>query len=148
MDNPQVITSLQTVISPVVLISGVGLLLLSMTNRFGQTTARARQVAEQRRKLDGEERQTAEEQIRILHRRVKLQLNAIRLILISILFSACMILVLFADYLFGTTFKNLIIALFALSLLSLIGSVIYFIRDMSLSLIALEEELREVIGKS
>ena len=58
------------------------------------------------------------------------------------------ILILFANYLLGTSFKNLIIAFFALSLLSLIGSVIYFIRDMSLSLIALEEELREVIEKS
>jgi hypothetical protein len=125
----------------------VGLLLLSMTNRFGQTTARARQVAEQRRKLEGAERQVAEAQIRILHRRVKLQLNAIRLVLISILFSAGMILILFANYLLGASFKNLIIAFFALSLLSLIGSIIYFIRDMSLSLAALEEELRDVIHK-
>jgi len=42
MDNPQLITALQTVISPVVLISGVGMLVLSMTNRFSHATDRAR----------------------------------------------------------------------------------------------------------
>ncbi len=34
MDNTQLISTLQTVISPVVLISGVGMLVLTMINRF------------------------------------------------------------------------------------------------------------------
>ena len=36
---------LQTSISPVVLISGIGLLVLSMTNRFARTTDRARALS-------------------------------------------------------------------------------------------------------
>jgi hypothetical protein len=38
---------LQIAIAPVILISGVGLLLLSMTNRLGRTIDRARQLVMQ-----------------------------------------------------------------------------------------------------
>lgn len=42
MSLTQLIPTLQLAIGPVILISGVGLLLLSMTNRFGRIIDRAR----------------------------------------------------------------------------------------------------------
>jgi hypothetical protein len=63
----------------------------------------------------------------------------------SVLIAALLIVTLFANYLFGTTFRGLIVVLFALSLLSLVLSLILFIRDMSLSLIALQEDLQDVL---
>jgi len=41
----QLIPVIQTAVGPVILISGVGLLLLSMTNRFGRVLDRARLLA-------------------------------------------------------------------------------------------------------
>ncbi|HEY5403125.1 MAG TPA: DUF2721 domain-containing protein, partial [Pyrinomonadaceae bacterium] len=145
MDNAQLISALQTVISPVVLISGVGMLVLSMTNRFSHTSNRARLLAQQRHEVEGVARERVESQIRILHRRLRILLLATTLALGSVLIAALLIVTLFANYLFGTTFRGLIVVLFALSLLSLVLSLILFIRDMSLSLIALQEDLQDVL---
>jgi polyferredoxin len=141
MDNAQLISALQTVISPVVLISGVGMLVLSMTNRFSHTTDRARLLADQRHKVDEVAREQAESQIRILYRRLRILLLAIALALGSVLLTALLIITLFANYLFDTTFRGLIVVFFVFSLLSLVSSLVLFIRDMSLSLTALQEDL-------
>ena len=45
----ELIPLLQTAIGPVILISGVGLLLLSMTNRFGRIIDRSRILAHEMR---------------------------------------------------------------------------------------------------
>jgi len=145
MDNPQLITALQTVISPVVLISGVGMLVLSMTNRFSHAADRARYLADQRRNLEGAARERISSQIRILYRRLRILLVAIALSLASVLLIAFLIITLFANYLFDTTFRGLIIVFFGLSLLSLVASLILFIRDMTLSLIALHEDVQDVV---
>ena len=145
MDNAQLISALQTVISPVVLISGVGMLVLSMTNRFSHATDRARLLADERHKVDGAARERAESQIRILYRRLRLLLLAIALALGSVLLTALLIVTLFANYLFATTFRGLIVVFFGLSLLSLVSSLSLFIRDMSLSLTALQKDLYDVL---
>ena len=44
------VTILQTAISPVILISGVGLLLLTMTNRLGRTIDRSRGLSDETEK--------------------------------------------------------------------------------------------------
>jgi hypothetical protein len=56
-----------------------------------------------------------------------------------------LILTLFANYLFSTTFRGLIVVSFALSLLSLVFSLVLFIRDMGLSLSALQEDLQDIL---
>jgi len=45
----ELIPVLQVAIGPVILISGIGLLLLGMTNRYGRTIDRARELAQVRR---------------------------------------------------------------------------------------------------
>lgn len=144
MDHTQLISALQTVISPVVLISGVGMLVLCMTNRFTHATDRERQLAERRNQLEGAARQKADEQIRTILRRLQTLLVAITLALGSVLLTALVIVTLFANYLLGMTFRGLIVVFFSLSLLSLVSALVLFIRDMSLSLRALHEELRHV----
>ena len=145
MDNAQLISALQTVISPVVLISGVGLLVLSMTNRFSHTANRTRLLAEEWQKVEGVPRDQVKSQIRILHRRLRVLLLSIVLALGSVLLAALLILSLFANYLFGTTFRGLVVVCFALSMLSLVFALILFICDMSLSLSALQEDLQDVL---
>jgi hypothetical protein len=48
------IPSLQVAIGPVILVSGVGLLLLSMTNRFGRVIDRSRELATELRAGTGD----------------------------------------------------------------------------------------------
>jgi hypothetical protein len=115
-----------------------------MTNRFSHATGRARLLAAEWHKLDGSAREHVACQIRVFRRRLRLLLLAITLALGSVLLTALLIITLLANYLFGTTFRGLIAVFFALSLLSLVVSLVLFIRDMSLALTALQEELHDV----
>jgi hypothetical protein len=146
MDNDQLVPTLQAVISPVVFVSGVGMLVLSMTNRFSHASNRMRALAEAWRKSE-ERRGQITPQIHILNRRLRLLLAAIALGLGSILVTALLIIALFANYLLEAGLRWLIILLFSLSLLALVCSLALFIRDMTLALAALEEELRDILEK-
>jgi hypothetical protein len=138
---------LQASISPVALISGVGLLLLSMTNRFGRTADRARILAAQLRTAAPQEREYLDIQIRILYRRSGILRAAILLASASILFASLLIVALFVAFLVGTTAKDYVVLLFAMSFLGLIASVLLFIHDMRLALEALRLEVRGHIGR-
>lgn len=138
---------LQASISPVALISGVGLLLLSMTNRFGRTADRARLLAAQLRTCGPQEQEYLDIQIRILYRRSGILRAAILLASASILFASLLIVVLFAAFLVGATARDGVVLLFAMSFLGLIASVALFIQDMRLALEALRLEVRGHIGR-
>jgi Protein of unknown function (DUF2721) len=133
---------LQASISPVALISGVGLLLLSMTNRFGRTADRARLLAAQLRTAAPQERDYLDNQIRILYRRSGILRAAILLASASILFASLLAVALFLAFLVGTTIRDFAVLLFAMSFLGLIASVVLFIEDMRLALAALRLEVR------
>ena len=53
----ELVPVLQTAVGPVILISGVGLLLLSLTNRFGRAVDRTRQLLREMRGITGVDRQ-------------------------------------------------------------------------------------------
>ncbi|MBN9120622.1 MAG: DUF2721 domain-containing protein [Planctomycetes bacterium] len=134
---------LQTAISPVALISGVGLLVLSMTNRFGRTADRARGLAAQWAGADEAHRVRLVKQIRILYRRSRLLLYATGFALASVLVAVLLVVALFVHYLAGVNLHRLVVVLFVLSLATLVASLGYFIKDMTLSLRALREELQD-----
>ena len=134
---------LQISISPVTLISGVGLLVLSMTNRFGRTTDRARLLAQEvRRDPQAGAAANLNVQIRILYHRSRVLLFSITLALISIFLVSLLVISLFASSVFGLDLHIGGGVLFTLSLLSLTASLALFIHDMSLALSALKLELQ------
>src|SRR5262245_54508353 len=92
---------LQMAIGPVILISGVGLLLLSMTNRFGRVIDRSRLLVEKLRKTEPTERSGLQSQLDILSRRARLIRLAIALAALSVLLAAILIIVLFLAALLG-----------------------------------------------
>jgi hypothetical protein len=144
IDNQdQLVRILQTAISPVVLISGVGLLVLSITQRFARTTERARALAHQRSELDAEQLARINLQIRILYRRSKILLVSTSLALTSELLAALLIVAIFAHFTVPINLRYSIVLLFVMSLISLVLSLAFFIKDMTISLRALKEELRE-----
>ena len=132
---------LQVAIGPVILISGVGLLLLTLTNRYGRTIDRARQLVRELRELAGADRERLEGQIQILYRRARLIRLSITLAAVSVLLASVLIIVLFLTALLKLEVGLLISLLFIGSMLSLIGSLVAFIRDLHVSLMALKLEL-------
>lgn len=129
---------LQTAIGPVILISGVGLLLLSMTNRFGRIIDRSRTLADVLTLGTDEARESARGQMRILWRRAKLIRRAIALAATSVLFAAVLMIVLFLAALEQLEVAGLVAVLFSACLLTLIASLISFIQEINESLSALK----------
>jgi hypothetical protein len=132
---------LQVAIGPVILISGVGLLLLTLSNRFGRAVDRSRLLAREMRQAEGTERQRLSRQVEILYQRARLIRLSITLVVVSVLLSSVLIIVLFSTALLQLEAGLFIVALFIASLLSLIVGLAAFIREIHLSLKALKVEL-------
>jgi len=143
MSVESLIPILQVAIGPVILVSGVGLLLLSMTNRFGRVIDRARALNHDRSLKGGFGQHGAriEAQLEILMRRARIVRSAIWLASASLLLAAVLIIILFLTALFRIELAVVLILVFIACLLALIGSLVLFLRDVNLSLVALKLEL-------
>src|SRR5260221_7170355 len=107
---------LQLAVGPVILISGVGLLLLSMTNRLGRVIDRSRLLAEASRKGDPADRPRLTAQLKVLARRARMVRLSITLAAISVLLTALLIISLFIAALLGLEIAVALILLFVGSL--------------------------------
>lgn len=132
---------LQLSVSPVVLISGVGLLLLSVTNRLGRAIDRSRVMAQELDKEGANAAREAKEQLRILMRRAHFLRMSVSLIVLSIFFSCLMILLLFVLLFFNVHEEMLVLASFCMGLVSLLLAMVYLLADVYLSLTALKYEV-------
>lgn len=139
----ELVPELQTAIGPVILISGVGLLLLSLTNRFGRAVDRARQLLREMRAAPEADRKRLAGQVENLYQRTRLIQRAIIFGAISVLFAAVLIMTLFIAALLKLELTVILCLLFICCLLSLIISLIAFIMDIHLSIKALKLELGE-----
>jgi hypothetical protein len=128
---------LQVAIGPVILVSGVGLLLLSMTNRLGRVIDRSRQLAHELRGAPPGERASVIAQIDVLCRRARIVRAAIAFAVVSMLVAAVLIIALFLMALLDLGVGWPISALFVACMGCLIASLVLFIWDVNLSLNAL-----------
>jgi uncharacterized membrane protein YqjE len=128
----QIVEVLKTAVTPVVMISGVGLLLLTMTNRFGRLVDRARALASRLRDGEGGDPEPVRAQLHILAQRGRLLRRSIAEAGFCVLFAAVLIITLFITMLAGheDQLEWLIASFFILSLIFLILSLIDFIRDV------------------
>src|SRR5689334_10994462 len=94
------VPTIQVAIGPVILISGVGLLLLSMTNRLGRVIDRARQLCDAVRRTAGTDKERIVAQLHILSRRARLIRLAIGLASLSVLLASVLIIALFLSAFF------------------------------------------------
>jgi hypothetical protein len=136
-----IVPVLQVAIGPVILISGVGLLILSMSNRFGRIIDRTRVLGHELKTADAARRAWAEAQIVILWRRARLMRVVITLAGTSVLFAALLIFALFVTALLEVAAVVPIVLLFGACLVCLVASVAGFVHDLRLSLLALRLEL-------
>jgi len=139
----ELIPLLQTAIGPVILISGIGLLLLTMTNRLGRAIDRARSLVSRLEGSDRGRQERLRRELAILWRRSQLIRLAIILSSTSALCAALLIMVIFTLALLNLEGGWLISGLFIACMLTLIGSLIVFIHDINQSLAALKLEMEE-----
>lgn len=139
MPIDELIPVIQSAISPMILISGIGLLLISMSNRLGRIIDRARKLGDLRRSGDPK----AVAQIQIIWRRARLLRYAMTLAAFSILMAAVNIILLFLAAVFSLAINGLIICLFILGMLSVIGALILYIVEINQSIAAIGLELND-----
>ncbi len=139
----QLLPILQTSIGPVILISGVGLLLLTLTNRFGRMLDRARQLNQELGAGPAPAKMEAiRAQIAILIRRASILRLSITLGSLTVLLAAVLMLLLFLGASLQLELSGIIAVVFCVALLSLIGSMLAFIFDMNVALKAVRLELK------
>ncbi|NQT65399.1 MAG: DUF2721 domain-containing protein [FCB group bacterium] len=136
---------MQSAISPIILISGVGLLLLSFTNRLGRVIDRSRFLAKE--KENGNQSKIIPIQINILYKRGKILRTAITSIVITVLLASLMILLLLMGYFTDCDIKFFFLSFFIIAIISLIISVILFLSDVTISLKALKIQVEGFIKK-
>ena len=139
-----IVVLLQTAISPAIMISGVGLLLLTMTNRLGRLIDRQRLLCAQIRSCPNHAKVILTRELSILWRRARLIRKSIILASFSVLFSSLIIVLLFIMPLLDLAMNLFVIVLFILCLISLIASLFVFILDVNQSLSALKLEMEDI----
>jgi len=140
----EIVPVLQVAIGPVILISGVGLLLLTMTNRLGRAIDRARQLKGELPKRTEQDREQVLAQVAIIYRRARMIRLSITLAALSALLASALIIALFLTALLRLENGVLVSLLFIACMVSLFASLVAFIRDINLSLHALKLELKNV----
>jgi hypothetical protein len=136
------IPTLQLATGPVILVSGIGLLLLGMTNRYGRTIDRTRELAGTCRAMTSIDRECVTAQLRILMSRARLLRAAIAMACTSVLFAAMLVIVLFVGALMGIAVTAPVVgALFIACMAGLIASLILYLGDINQSLRALKLEV-------
>ena len=142
----QIIPELRDAIGPVILISGVGLLLLTMTNRLGRAIDRARQLKAELSKRTGRDRDQVQAQVTIIYQRAKVIRLSIGLASLSAVLAAILIITLFMTALMQSQHGLFAVLVFIASMVSLLASLIVFMWDINLSLHALKLELEDNDG--
>ena len=140
MSLSDLIPTLQLAIGPAILISGVGLILLSMTNRFGRVIDRSRQLTHDLQGDSEVEREKVLAEVRVLWLRAKIIRGGIALAVLSALLAALLIISLFMGALLKLG-AGVPAGLFVLCMICLIGALLLFLWDINLSLKALRLEM-------
>lgn len=142
------VSIIQLSISPVILISGVGALTITMTNRMGRIVDRTRSLAGQARVATGEDRRHLGSQLDIMWRRARLIRLAVTFAGCSMLTACVLILALFFIAFLGRQPGLSVVAVFVTSVVFLIASLIAFLRDIFVSLHAVQLEVERAQAKS
>ena len=136
-----IIPLLQVAIGPVVLISGISLLILSMTNRFGRVIDRGRSLTRELPEISSQDQIRVNEQLRILSRRSEYLRISITAATVSVLLAAVLIITLFLTAILKIEDAWLITILFIGAMGSLIYSLVTFIQDLNESLLAFKLDI-------
>jgi len=124
--------------APVFLLSGVGIMLTVFTNRLARAVDRAREFERTLHTEQGpEKRAELHDTLATLARRGRLLNWAIALCTTCALLVAFVVVVLFVGESFGLRIARLIDALFVASMLSFIGAILCFMREVFIATVTL-----------
>ena len=125
-------------VAPVFLLSGVGIMLTVFTNRLARTVDRARELERSAARVpETDHAHELEQPLASLARRGRLLSFAIALCTICALLVAVVVVVLFLGQSFNFRISYMIDALFIAAMLSFIGAILCFLREVFIATAAL-----------
>ena len=139
---------IQLSITPVILISGLGALCISLTNRMGRIVDRTRNLAGLMGQAKPEDRLHLEEQLLIMFRRAKIMRFSMTMVTSSMFISGLLVIVIFVSALSHVEIAALILGLFATSMCCLLAGLAAFLRDLFVSLHAVQVEVVRAVGQT
>lgn len=125
-------------VAPVFLLSGVGIVLTVLTNRLARVVDRARRLEEAARQATAEELAELKGQLATMARRARLMNRAITLSTVSALLVALVVALLFVGAFIRFDASPVIAGLFIAAMLTLIGALLCFLREVFLAIGALK----------
>ncbi len=134
---------IQASTTPVILISGLGLLLLTMTNRMGRIIDRTRLYASQLRQAEEAERRQLEIQLDLTWRRARIVRLSLTFATSSMLVSSALVVSIFLGAILRVDLAGLMLVLFLAAIALLMAALVTFLRDIFVSLSALHLEVRQ-----
>lgn len=148
MEIHDLLQILRDSVAPFVLISGIGLLLLSMTNRLSRPIDKVRLLCREMQTAPADDRPFLIREIQVLHRRSHILRTSIALATASIFCVSTIVLLLFAGLIFNIQDVYAIPILFASALIFLMLSLLAFMWDIRLTLRSLRIEIDRQLRKS
>ncbi len=141
MTLSELLPVMQMAIAPAAIVSGVGLLLLCMCQRFAAVVDRARNMSHAAAALPGSASADTRRQLSLLVRRARLLRGGLGAAGASVALTVLLMVVLVAGTLAGIDVAPAAIGLLVAGLLALLLALGFFLRDVTLSLNALWVEL-------
>lgn len=132
---------IQVAVTPVILVSGMGALMIVLTNRMGRIVDRTRLLAEEVHGATGEIRAHLEDQLEIMWGRSLMIRRAVTWCGLSMLLSCLLIVALFCGALLEVRMREVVLVLFGTSISMLIASLVDFLRDIFVALRALRLQI-------
>lgn len=138
---------IQLAITPVILISGMGALMITLTNRMARIVDRTRELAEAMAAASPDDRAHLEDQLQIMWQRSLMLRRAVTCNGLSMLVSCIMVVAIFAVAKFELPLGSVVLGLFVASIFFLGASLVDFLRDIFVSLHALKLQVDRARGK-
>ena len=124
-------------VAPVFLLSGIGIVLTVLTNRLARVVDRARKLEDAAETATEPHRAEIRGKLRTMARRAKLMNRAITLSTISALLVASVVVLLFVGAFVHFNASVAIASLFVAAMLSLIGALLFFLREVFVAIATL-----------
>ena len=124
---------IQLVVAPVFLLAGIGAFINAFASRLGRIFDRIRQLERELAAGVDADRELLTADLATLKRRIRLSYFGIALGTLSALFVCVLIAVAFAGHFFDFPFRELVAVLFMAAMLSLIGGLVMFLREITIA---------------
>lgn len=134
-------------LTPITLISGVGLIMLCMTNRYNHSTDRIRQLIKKREDLDLSNEPDIDHEIRLIFRRANLLRRSLLCLALSAACSGLLVGANVVSHLTGTGFVMLNSIFLVAALLLIVLATAFFSLEIGISLHALGMAVEHLPGK-